>query len=101
MEGQMNKSVLIIETPKSCSLCNLRTNCGQCEICIAIEGYRIINKYSEENIKPDWCPLVPLPTYKDLKKYTDKINGNMMLSYQFDRGYNTCLQEIEGENENV
>ena len=93
----MSKSVLVIDTPKSCRLCNLKTNCGQCEICVAIEGYRIVTKYSEKGTKPVWCPLRPLPSYKNLKQYTDKINGNMMLSYQFDQGYNSCLDEIRGE----
>ena len=94
----MSKSVLVIDTPKSCRLCNLRTNCGQCEMCVAIEGYRIVTKYSDKGTKPDWCPLVPLPTYKNLKP--DSSLESQFL-YHFNQGYNTCLQEIEGENESV
>lgn len=90
----MNKSILVIDTPKSCRLCNLRTNCGQCEMCVAIEGYRIVTKYSEKGTKPVWCPLRPLPSYKDLTTGNDLESR---LFYHFNQGYNTCLQEMEGE----
>jgi hypothetical protein len=63
-------------------------------MCVAIEGYRIINKYSEENIKPDWCPLVPLPAYKEI---IIRDSFESLLSCQFNQGYNSCLDEIEGE----
>ena len=94
----MSKSVLVIETPSSCRDCGLRIDSyGQYEICVAHEGYLIVDEHYEEGTKPDWCPLRSLPSYKNLKQHTDKINGNMMLSYQFDQGYNSCLDEIRGE----
>lgn len=93
----MSKSVLVIDTPKSCRDCPLRYDpYGHLETCYIEDLY--VDEYYEENIKPEWCPLVPLPSYKDL------IIGNnleALLSYQFNQGYNTCLQEIEGENESV
>lgn len=96
----MSKSVLVIETPESCRDCGLRFDSyGQCEVCVVADDYPIVDEHYEEGTKPDWCPLRPLPSYKNLKQHTDNTRTNLeaMLSYQFFQGYNTCLQEIGGE----
>ena len=94
----MSKSVLVIETPSSCRDCGLRFDSyGQCEVCVVADD--IVDQHYEKGTKPDWCPLRPLPSYKNLKQNTDdtKTYLEQILSYQFDQGYNTCLQELEGE----
>ena len=91
----MSKSVLVIETPESCRQCNLRYHqYGIFKyICKATVGQTVIDNYEEET-KPNWCPLRPLPSYKNLKP--DSSLESQLL-YQFNQGYNTCLQEMEGE----
>lgn len=41
-----------------------------------------------KDIRPDWCPLPPLPVEKDIK-YIEN-------AYEYERatGYNDCLKEI-------
>ena len=89
----MNKSILVLDTPSSCRDCGLRIDSyGQYEICVAHEGYLIVDEHYEEGTKPEWCPLKCLPCYKKLK------HGHSLesqLSYQFDQGYNSCLEDIE------
>ena len=89
------KSILVLDTPSSCRDCPLRFDSyGQYEICASHEGYPIVDEYYEENTKPDWCPLRPLPSYKNLEP---DCNLESQLAYQFAQGYNCCLEDIERE----
>ena len=89
----MSKSILILETPVSCRNCPLRYDpYGHLETCYIEDLY--VYEHYEEGTKPYWCPLRPLPPYKNLKP--DSSLESQFL-YQFNQGYNTCLQEIEGE----
>lgn len=89
----MNKSILVLDTPNSCRQCCLRFDSyGQYEVCTGTRGKNIVNSYSKADMKPEWCPLRPLPSYKELKP------GNSLesqLAYQFNQGYNSCLEDIE------
>lgn len=56
----------------------------------------------EEDLKPDWCPLSPLPLKKDLTKYIMRGDGKSMthlIQYIHDQGYNDCLEEILGDKD--
>ena len=91
----MSKSVLVIETPSSCRDCGLRFDSyGQCEVCVVADDYPIVDEHYEKGTKPNWCPLRPLPSYKNLNPNSSLES---QLLYQFNQGYNTCLQEMEGE----
>ncbi len=51
----MSKSVLVINTPKYCDLCVLRSGVHH-PFC------RVNNRdITDLSIRPDWCPLQPLP----------------------------------------
>ena len=96
----MNKSILLLETPTSCKECPLRINDGDfftdCMICTpsyTSEVYTSVDEHYEKGTKPNWCPLRPLPSYKDLTAGNDLESR---LFYHFNQGYNTCLQEMEG-----
>ena len=101
----MNKSVLIIDTPKSCKECiftSLSPNIEEINCC----GLMV---YLKEEIfctdgfieqKPIWCPLLPLPGRKNLRQYTDAaLNIDSILAYQHVQGYNDCLYDIQKGSE--
>ena len=81
----MNKSVLVINTPKYCALCVLRSGTHH-PFC------RVNNRdITDLSIRPDWCPLKPLP-----EKNTTE---NDMTDYQCGMvdGRNQCINEIQEE----
>lgn len=97
----MSKSVLVIDTPKSCYNCPFGTEYydiyiykGNCEL--AEHLGKIMTLVTEEyygfesKSRPDWCPLKPLP-----EKSTTE---NDMTDYQCGMvdGRNQCIDEITG-----
>lgn len=87
----MSKSVLVMDTPKYCALCVLRSGVHH-PFCRA--NNRDITDLS---IIPDWCPLKPLP---EKMKVTGIYNseyfkaGGKPPSYKI--GWNACIDEITG-----
>lgn len=82
----MNKSVLVIYTPKYCALCVLRSGVHH-PFC------RVNNRdITDLSIRPDWCPLKPLPEEKEEEYWRSK------LSLAWIRGWNTCISKITGGN---
>lgn len=87
----MSKSVLVIDTPKYCALCVLRSGVHH-PFC------RVNNRdITDLSIRPDWCPLKPLP---EKMKATGLYNceyfkaGDRPPSYKI--GWNDCIDEITG-----
>ena len=80
----MSKSVLVIDTPENCNSCDL---CGGTFHVFCEVNHRDIEDFS---VKPDWCPLKPLP-----EKNTTE---NDMTDYQCGMvdGRNQCIDEITG-----
>lgn len=81
----MSKSVLVINTPKYCALCVLRSGAHH-PFC------RVNNRdITDLSIRPDWCPLKPLPE--------KIIIENDMTDYQCGMidGRNQCINEIAGK----
>lgn len=80
----MSKSVLVIDTPKYCALCVLRSG-------VRHPFCRVNNRdITDLSIRPEWCPLKPLP-----EKSTTE---NDMTDYQCGMvdGRNQCIDEIIG-----
>lgn len=88
----MSKSLLVMKTPENCRSCMYigtfryfcRINCKDIE---------------DASVKPDWCPLKPLPDKMKLtgvygREYFQS-NGKMP-SYKI--GWNDCIDEITGGN---
>lgn len=96
----MSKSILVIDTPASCSRCKLRYDSyGQCEVCIVVDD--VVDQFYETNTKPEWCPLPLAPERKDLTKYTICSTGSGVeraIRYAYDHGYNDCLYDLNGGN---
>lgn len=79
----MSKSVLVINTPKYCALCVLRSG-------VLHPFCRVNNRdITDLSIRPDWCPLKPLP---------EKITGVARRDYwnSIKAGWNGCIDEITG-----
>lgn len=94
----MSKSVLVIDTPKSCYNCPFGTEYydiyiykGNCEL--AEHLGKIMTLLTEEyygfesKSRPEWCPLKPLPKYKSMEKPGEYEYGKM-------HGWNGCIDEI-------
>ena len=89
----MSKSVLVMKTPENCDSCMyIGTFHSFCKInCKDIK---------DTSVKPDWCPLKPLP---EKMKLTGNYNGEYSktvgktLGYKV--GWNACINEITGGNE--
>ena len=79
----MSKSVLVIDTPKYCALCVLRSG-------VLHPFCRVNNRdITDLSIRPDWCPLKPLPEKMTGVAQTDQWNS-------IKAGWNGCIDEITG-----
>ena len=82
----MSKSVLVIDTPENCYSCCLRhepiRNLPFCAV--KLKGIK------DSSVKPDWCPLRPLPE----KNKAQKVASGYEHGYE--DGWNKCLAEISG-----
>lgn len=98
----MNKSALVLETPKNCFECPFSivdgndTDIGYCEVeAMLAEEALITEEYydydSEE--KPEWCPLKPLPEKKEYINSVSNIEATKNIAAA---GWNACLDEITG-----
>lgn len=99
------KSVLVMETPKNCYECQFSctngndTDCGYCELeMYFIDGEVVINEEYfdfESEVKPDWCPLKPLPEKNKASKVADGYELGYAKGYE--KGWSDCFNEITGE----
>ena len=81
------KSILIIDTPKTCEECD----CHLWKVCVPAD--EDIDEYvNPSKTKPEWCPLKPLPS----KGYGDEDDFEQTTYFD---GWNDCLEEITGETE--
>lgn len=104
----MNKSALVLETPKNCFECPFSCEWfgdPAYEACCELYGNLRVEEEAliteeyydyESKEKPDWCPLKPLPE----KKETSKIASDYAVGYAkgYEKGWSDCFDEITGEN---
>lgn len=76
----MSKAVLIMDMPESCRECPLELIKGQCAVNSEIT--------KDNTIKPDWCPLRPMPE-KAEKRKTDNVHDIIIK-----QGWNACIDEL-------
>ena len=92
------KAILVIDMPR---------NCNECEV--KCDGYTA-KQYAEKSIiRPNWCPLRPLPFFKtetidvDGLCHTEEVINALKKAY-INMGYNKCVCELMGvkdeENDN-
>lgn len=100
----MSKSVLVIDTPKSCYNCPFGTEYydiyiykGNCEL--AEHLGKIMTLLTEEyygfesKSRPEWCPLKPLPEKKEYIVPIDNVESQKDIIAV---GWNACIDEITG-----
>lgn len=100
------KAILVLnEMPKNCLECPLGKNmsipietCIQCPI-----GKCVIDEETE--IRPDWCPLKPMPEKKKERYGMERqTSTGHWETYKEEidsvaTGYNACIDEILGDKE--
>lgn len=82
----MSKVMLVMDKQEKCNGCILHGTIIGKQICLA-EFKRV----SDENEKPDWCPL------KEVPKKIEKATGDM--DYYKAVGFNACIDEILKESD--
>ena len=90
----MKKAVLLMNVPEKCLDCNLCVLDMDGSISCYYNTREICSNVGENNSRPNWCPLRPLPDRKEITetyKWEDRLPS-------FKCGWNWCLDEITGRN---
>lgn len=90
----MKKAVLLMDVPETCLDCNLCVLDTDGSISCYYNKREICSNVGENNSRPNWCPLRPLPDRKEITetyKWEDRLPS-------FKCGLNWCLDEITGRN---
>ena len=76
-----------MDIPEKCEYCELAkyVTCND-RFCMPMQKYVYIEQMYR---KPDWCPIKKIPEKIEVLKYPH--------SMKFSRGWNACLNEIEGK----
>lgn len=88
----MKKAVLLMDVPETCLDCNLCVLDTDGSISCYYTKIEICSNVGENNSRPHWCPLRPLPDRKEITetyKWEDRLPS-------FKCGWNWCLDEITG-----
>ena len=90
----MKKAVLLMNVTEKCLDCNLCVLDMDGSISCYYNKREICSNVGENNSRPEWCPLRPLPDRKEITetyKWEDRLPS-------FKCGWNWCLDEITGRN---
>ena len=91
----MGKSVLVIDTPKTCMRCPFGLIIGGYFFCVITIDKDGAFKQIRDDLygikKQDWCPLKPLPEKITRVAVTDHWNS-------IKAGWNNCIDAITGGN---
>ena len=83
----MKKAVLLMDVPETCLDCNLCVLDTDGSISCYYNKREICSNVGENNSRPNWCPLRPLPDRKEITetyKWEDRLPS-------FKCGWNWCL----------
>ena len=95
----MTKAILIVDMPRSCAECTLRTSLEANYLyCIATLPRLKIDPMTAHHIKEHKCPLKPMPQEQDIYEIgMDEEDTNA--KRQWNKGWDACLNKILGETE--
>ena len=82
----MDKAVLVIDMPNSCSKCPLFGD-YYADMCCRGMYDRTINYPYPENFRQDWCPLKPVPEEDNSDHLSEWARG-------YQGGWNDCINAI-------
>ena len=89
----MGKGIIVLdEIPEKCNQCNFWFAKATVPVeyrCMGLQREITENELTKK--KPDWCPINQMPEKIEVLKYPH--------SMKFSRGWNACLDEIEGSAE--
>ena len=98
------KAISVIDMPKKCVECSLANRDTIVEFC-KITGKEIPIIFSSneeyEEIRNDDCPLKPMPQRRYSLECGDSDGNRWKEPSEYDNGYNACIDEILGEEENA
>lgn len=87
----MTKGIIVLdEIPEKCNQCNFWFAKATVPVeyrCMGLQREITENELTKK--KPDWCPIKQMPEKIEVLKYPH--------SMKFSRGWNACLNEIEGK----
>lgn len=86
----MSKSILVIETPDSCSQCPLFVGSYSDMCCEGLNNRGIDYPYPE-NFRQEWCPLKQVPEKYEINR---SKCSDPFYEFEFEYGYNQCIDEI-------
>ena len=86
----MSKAILVIDMPDSCSECPCFGD-HYADMCCRAAKKRGINYPYSQDFRQEWCPLMLAPE-PQLIWHDDERDD-------WQRGYNNCLREIVGEED--
>lgn len=92
----MAKGIIVVDMPTGCYRCSCSiTKNWQCsmngEHYCGITDRKVSDYWKHEpSLKPDWCPLKPIP---EKAYHPDFCDWG-----RYDKGWNDCLKEIEGRS---
>ncbi len=94
----MKGIIVLDEIPKDCSKCLFNKGLNVCEIMKYTQKKNMYHTYTTdkqvlEEMKPDWCPIKPMPERK-MCTMSICISAD---EYNKRKGFNSCIDEITGE----
>lgn len=92
----MNKAILVIDMPDSCFKCPVCASYKASAFSSREYWCATNGKDVEQDSKPDWCPLKPLPKKYDIEAEKNKPHDRDC-DWEFESGYNVCIDEILGD----
>ena len=87
--AEINKSILVFDTPLRCYDCPSYKGSIRGEMCSAVGNALTTSELFDTTKKPDWCQLKKIP-----KKLLYGTNCNNL---QYTDGWNDCINIILGE----
>lgn len=95
----MAKGIIVLdEVPEKCNKCRFwfaKATVPVEYICMGLQIEITENELTKE--KPDWCPIKEIPVRLEELKYSHSMGDYQRKG--FSRGWNACLDEIEGSAE--
>lgn len=96
----MAKGMIVVDIPESCNQCQFHYPARDMHTGKYMGGCRLVACMAirDKNGKPDWCPIREIPV-----KLEEIKTPHSMGDYQrkgFQRGWNACIDKIEGEDNN-
>lgn len=94
----MNKAILVIDMPECCNECrflNDNYDYPECIVTGETKGYT----FKAREQKMDKCPLKPLPEKYDIEAERNKPHDRDC-DWEFESGYNQCINEILDTHKN-